>query len=115
MVPCSIPPITSDSDTGGGVSFLRCLYYRHPLATVKRFCCRLLPFVANSRMMQGRKEGPRVDDLTPMLTVQDVTRLLQVHEETVRRWIRTGELPAALLGSAKGGYRITRDDYERFV
>ena len=55
------------------------------------------------------------DELERMLTVQDVTKLLQVHEETVRRWIRTGELRAVLLGSSKGGYRISRDEYERFI
>ena len=49
------------------------------------------------------------------LTVQDITRRLQVHEETVRRWIRSGELPAILLGSAKGGYRIREIDYDRFI
>ena len=49
------------------------------------------------------------------LTVQDITRRLQVHEETVRRWIRSGELPAILLGSAKGGYRVREADYDRFL
>jgi len=49
------------------------------------------------------------------LTVQDITRRLQVHEETVRRWIRGGDLPAILLGSAKGGYRVREIDYDRFV
>jgi len=55
-----------------------------------------------------------IDGLEPMLTVQDITKLLKVHEETVRRWIRTGELRATLLGSAKGGYRIRRADFEEF-
>ncbi len=49
------------------------------------------------------------------LTVQDITRRLQVHEETVRRWIRSGELPAILLGSAKGGYRVREADFDRWV
>lgn len=49
------------------------------------------------------------------LTVQDITRRLQVHEETVRRWIRSGELPAILLGSAKGGYRVREVDYASFI
>jgi excisionase family DNA binding protein len=49
------------------------------------------------------------------LTVQDITRELKVHEETVRRWIRSGELPAILLGSNKGGYRIKRADFDQFV
>jgi excisionase family DNA binding protein len=49
------------------------------------------------------------------LTVQEITRLLKVHEESVRRWIRSGDLPAILLGSAKGGYRIRRTDYDQFL
>ena len=49
------------------------------------------------------------------LTVQEITQLLKVHEESVRRWIRSGDLPAILLGSAKGGYRIRRADYEQFL
>ena len=56
-----------------------------------------------------------VDDLVPMLKVQDITRLLQVDEETVRRWIRAGELKATLLGSARGGYRIRRADLDEFL
>jgi excisionase family DNA binding protein len=50
-----------------------------------------------------------------LLTVEEVTRILKVHEETVRRWIRNGELPARLLGSARGGYRIRRSDLDRFI
>jgi excisionase family DNA binding protein len=49
------------------------------------------------------------------MTVQDIAADLKVHEETVRRWIRSEDLPAILLGSAKGGYRVRRSDYDRFV
>lgn len=49
------------------------------------------------------------------LTVQEITQTLKVHEETVRRWIRQGALPAILLGSYKGGYRVRRADFDRFV
>ena len=49
------------------------------------------------------------------LTVQEITGILKVHEESVRRWIRSGELPAILLGSTKGGYRIRRGDYDQFL
>jgi excisionase family DNA binding protein len=55
------------------------------------------------------------NDQDPWLTVQDITRELKVHEESVRRWIRNGDLPAILLGSAKGGYRIRRSDFDRFL
>ena len=49
------------------------------------------------------------------LTVDEITRTLKVHEETVRRWIRSGRLPAVLLGSTKGGYRVKSTDLEEFL
>ena len=49
------------------------------------------------------------------LTVQEITGILKVHEESVRRWIRSGDLPAILLGSTKGGYRVRRSDYDQFL
>ena len=56
-----------------------------------------------------------IRDDGPWLTVQDIAQDLRVHEETVRRWIRNEELPAILLGSSKGGYRVRRADYDRFL
>jgi len=50
-----------------------------------------------------------------LLTVQDIVRTLKVHEESVRKWIRSGQLPAFLLGSSKGGYRVRREDLDRFM
>ena len=49
------------------------------------------------------------------LTVQDVAELLKVNEETVRRWIRGGELVVLDLGGARAGYRIRRDELDRFI
>lgn len=49
------------------------------------------------------------------MTVQDIVTELKVHEETVRRWIRGEELPAILLGSSKGGYRVRRSDFDQFI
>ena len=48
------------------------------------------------------------------MTVKEVATELQVHEETVRRWIRDGELPVADLGG-KAGYRIKRGDLDAFL
>jgi excisionase family DNA binding protein len=42
----------------------------------------------------------------PLLTAEEVARKLHVHIETVRRWIRSGELRAIDLGGP-AGYRIT--------
>ena len=49
------------------------------------------------------------------LTVRDIVEEFKVHEETVRRWIREGKLPARLMGSAKGGYRVRRTDLDAFL
>ena len=50
-----------------------------------------------------------------LLTVADIVARLKVHEETVRKWIRSGALPAFLMGSSRGGYRVRRSDLEEFV
>lgn len=48
------------------------------------------------------------------LTVSEIVETLKVHEQTVRRWIREGELPALELGG-KSGYRVRRDEFEAFL
>jgi excisionase family DNA binding protein len=48
------------------------------------------------------------------LTVADIVDELQVHEATVRRWIKTGELDATELGN-RAGYRIRQEDFDRFL
>lgn len=47
-------------------------------------------------------------------TVEQVATLLQVHENTVRRWLRAGELAAMNLGG-KAGYRIRGADLDGFI
>ncbi len=49
-----------------------------------------------------------------LLTVQDVVDRLQVHEQTVRRWLRSGELRGYSLGR-KSGWRIRERDLETFL
>lgn len=46
------------------------------------------------------------------LTVEEIARQLRVSQDTVRRWIRDGRLPAIDL---IGQYRIRREDYEKFL
>ena len=48
------------------------------------------------------------------LTVAEVAALLQVDEQTVRRWIRDGRLVAHRFGG-KAGYRIQRADLQVFL
>lgn len=53
-------------------------------------------------------------DRTRWYTVADVVEMLQLHEQTVRRWIRDGELPAYSLGR-RSGYRISGEDLAEFL
>ena len=48
------------------------------------------------------------------LTVPEVAAALQVHVETVRRWLRTGQLRGRNLGG-RSGYRVPRAELRRFV
>lgn len=48
---------------------------------------------------------------TQRFTVSQVAEVMGVHEETVRRWIRAGELAAANIGK---GYQVDRSDLETF-
>jgi len=42
------------------------------------------------------------------LTVQEVAELLQLHQETVRRWLREDKFPNAYQFGRRGGWRIPR-------
>lgn len=46
------------------------------------------------------------------LTVEEIAEELRVHAETVRQWIRDGELDAFDTGR---GYRISRADLDEFI
>jgi excisionase family DNA binding protein len=48
------------------------------------------------------------------LTVKEIASALKVTEETVRRWVREGELPALALGR-KAGLRIRASDLQAFI
>lgn len=49
------------------------------------------------------------------LTVENVATRLQISQETVRRWIRSGQLPVLELGGPKAGYRIREDALDAFI
>ncbi len=53
------------------------------------------------------------DALDPYLTVQEIAKLLKVHEWTVREWVKRRDLKAFRLGDA-AGLRIRRSDFLRF-
>ena len=48
------------------------------------------------------------------LTVAEIVARLQVHEQTVRRWLRTGRLPGRNFGG-RTGYRVRERDLEAFL
>jgi excisionase family DNA binding protein len=49
------------------------------------------------------------------LTVAQVADQLQVDEETVRRWIRRGELEATNIGTGRPDYRIRPTVLQAFL
>jgi len=46
--------------------------------------------------------------------VKEIVAKLGVHEQTVRRWIKQGDLPALLFGR-RGGYRVRASDLDAFL
>ena len=52
---------------------------------------------------------------TRWLTVAQVAERFQISQETVRRWIRNGDLPVLELGGLKAGYRVREDDLDAFI
>jgi excisionase family DNA binding protein len=52
------------------------------------------------------------DDL--LLTVPEVAATLRLHPDTVRRWLRAGQLPALNLGGRRG-YRVRQSELDRFL
>ena len=48
------------------------------------------------------------------ITTKDIAERLDIHVETVRRWLRTGSLRGVHVGG-KGGYRIRQSDLEEFL
>lgn len=48
------------------------------------------------------------------LTVNEIVEKLQVHEQTVRRWLREGRLPGRNFGG-RTGYRVRTSDLEAFL
>jgi excisionase family DNA binding protein len=61
---------------------------------------------AHNRVKEGRMER--------LLTVAEIADYLDVTEETVRRWLRSGRIEGTLL-SRKAGYRIREGEVERLV
>ena len=55
-----------------------------------------------------------MDKQAGWLTTDEAAAYLQVSLETMRRWGRTGAIPAAKLGN-RGGFRFKREDLDAFL
>jgi len=62
--------------------------------------------------MPKRPQPPTQDD--PWLRVEDVAAQLDVSQESVRRWLRSGELRGLKLND-KAGWRIRQSDLDAFI
>ncbi|CAM4027179.1 helix-turn-helix domain-containing protein [Paenibacillus alkaliterrae] len=60
------------------------------------------------------KNYPIIDELDDdiILTVKNISKLIKVHEETVRRWCRNGYVKTL---SPFGAYKIRGIDFKNFV
>jgi excisionase family DNA binding protein len=77
--------------------------------------CRRIGVRDDARIEEGpmpeQASDPRSEQL---LTVAEVAAHIGANEQTVRQWIRQGELRAAKFGT-RIGYRIKRADYDDFL
>jgi len=60
------------------------------------------------------KGGDGMVEVNRWYTIAEIVEMLSVHEQTVRRWLKTGELRGTLLGR-KAGYRIQGSDLQAFL
>lgn len=56
----------------------------------------------------------KVDELPDLLTLEQVSELLQVHPNTLRNWDKDGTLKAIRLGARKL-YRYKKEDISKFL
>ena len=54
------------------------------------------------------------DHVERLLTVEEVAMRLQVNEQTIRRWLRDGELSGVPFGG-RTGWRVSEDDLLAFL
>lgn len=62
--------------------------------------------------MVKTERSARMQDEQEYLTIKDIARQLKMDEKTIRRWIKSGQLPAIELG---GKYRVSRTDLNAFL
>jgi len=48
-------------------------------------------------------------------TVKQIAEKLHIHPETIRQWIRAGDLRGFLMGGTKSGFRVAASDLDDFI
>lgn len=119
----SVPPLLSDHGVRSGISAIIAGHSK-PFGVIGAHSTSLRQFtvddvnflqsVANV-LASATMEAAKHPDGSQWLSIRDVADTLRVKEETVRRWIRRGELPVIDLGSSRAGYRIHPSDLEQFI
>lgn len=56
----------------------------------------------------------KIDELPDLLTLEQVSEILQVHQNTLRNWDRDGTLRAVRIGVRKL-YRYKKDDIAKLI
>jgi excisionase family DNA binding protein len=51
---------------------------------------------------------------SPFVTVEEAARMIGVHSQTIRRWLRDGRMIGNMISRA-AGYRIRREEVERVL
>lgn len=51
--------------------------------------------------------------MEPLLTLEDVSKILQLHVITVRKFVQAGRIQAVQLGNKE--YRVRQSDLETFI
>ena len=70
--------------------------------------------VSLKQMQNRRSRGSVVVDGEPMMTTTEVSRMLHVHPNTLRRWTDEGMITAYRFGS-RADRRYREDDIGRFL
>ncbi len=55
-----------------------------------------------------------MDTEAQFVTVEDAAQRIGVHAQTVRRWLRSGQMVGTLI-NRQTGYRIRKDEVERVL
>ena len=73
------------------------------------------PELRHRRRQSRRRIPDESDPNMPVLSVRMVADRLSVHPHMVRGWIHSGKLRAYDFGSRAAGYRITPNDFRKFL